>query len=341
MNQYHHLTTQERAIILHDLSNGLSLRKIAIKINRSPSTLSRELQRNHANPSSYSAVYANAAYQRRRKHCIKPSKLQVGTRLYDKVYNILTTRYWSPEQISAKLKKDYPTQTAMHVSHETIYAHIYAHPKGELKKLLVSSLRQSKTKRSQRGSATTSYSSLKIAPEQYISERPKEINSRQIAGHWEGDLVVGKMNQSCVGTLVERKTGFVIICKMRDKSAKSVRESFEINMKTLPTFLRVSMTYDRGAEMSQHPIMSKNLDMKIYFADRNAPWQRGSSENINGLIRQFLPKGTDLSTYSQAELDEIAYLLNNRPRKRYDFKSPQEMIEEELQGGLFTVALDS
>ena len=263
MNQYHHLTTQERAIILHDLSNRLNLRKIAIKINRSPSTLSSELQRNHANPSNYSAIDASVAYQRRRKHCIKPSKLQIGTRLYDKVYDILTKSYWSTEHISAKLKKDYPTRTTMHVSHETIYAHIYEHPKGELKKLLVSSLRQGKTKPGQRGSARTSYSSLKIVPEQYISERPNEINSRQIVGHWEGDLVVGKMNQSCVGTLVERKTDFVIICKIRNKSAEAVRESFEINMKTLPTFLRVSMTYDRAAEMSQHPIMSKNLDMKI------------------------------------------------------------------------------
>lgn len=229
----------------------------------------------------------------------------------------------------------------MQVSHETIYAYIYAHPRGNLRKLLVKSLRRAKSKRGQRGSKDSCYSSLKIAPEQQIMNRPDDIEGRRVAGHWEGDLIVGKMNQSCVGTLVERKTGYVILSKMQSKSALHVREGFTINMSTLPSFLRLSLTYDRGAEMAQHPIMSKQLDFKIYFADRNAPWQRGSSENINGLIRQFLPKGTDLSVYSQAELDTIALKLNHRPRKRYGFRSPQEMMEKELPGGLVGVALDS
>lgn len=341
MKSYHHLSQQERAILLHDLERGLSLRAIASKLERHPSTLSRELNRNSMTSSSYCAVTAALSYQKRRLRCVRPHKLQVGSALYDKVYTTLIQYKWSPEQISAHLKRCYPKQPAMQMSHETIYAYIYAHPKGELRKLFVSALRHSKSKRGARGSSTTNYFSLKIAPEQLISQRPDEINRREIAGHWEGDLVVGAMNQSCVGTLVERKTGFVIICKIRNKSADAVREGFEINMQTLPKFLRLSMTYDRGAEMSQHPLMSKNLDMKIYFADRNAPWQRGSSENINGLIRQFLPKGKDLSVYSQAELDEIAHLLNNRPRKRFGFKTPQDMIQRELPGGLFDVALDS
>ena len=229
----------------------------------------------------------------------------------------------------------------MTVSAETIYAHIYAYPRGEMRKLLVQSLRRSKSKRGPRGSKDSNYSSLKIGSDQLFSNRPEDITSRQIAGHWEGDLIIGAMNQSCVGTLVERKTGFVILNKMKSKSAQHVREGFEANMKTLPDFLRLSMTYDRGAEMSEHALMSKTLNLKIYFADRNAPWQRGSSENINGLIRQFLPKGQDLSGYTQSDLDHIAWLLNTRPRKRYDFRSPQEMMEKELDGGILRVALDS
>ena len=141
--------------------------------------------------------------------------------------------------------------------------------------------------------------------------------------------------------LVERKTGYLLLSKMQSKTAQHVREGFESRMATLPDFLRLSMTYDRGAEMAQHPLMTKHLNLVIYFADRSAPWQRGSSENINGLIRQFLPKGENLSIYTQAELDHIAWLLNTRPRKRFGFKSPQHMMEGELEGGLMSVALDS
>jgi transposase, IS30 family len=248
---------------------------------------------------------------------------------------------WSPQQIAATLKLRYPEQPAMHVSPETIYAHIYAYPRGELRKLLVQSLRRGKSKRGPRGSKESCYSSLKITPEQMIGNRPAAVNSREVAGHWEGDLIVGAMNQSCVGTLVERKTGFVIIAKLHSKSAHHVREGFEANMANVPDFLRLSMTYDRGAEMAQHPLMSKHLDLKIYFADRNAPWQRGSSENINGLLRQFLPRGEDLRKYSQAELDHIAWLLNTRPRKRFGFRTPQELMERELNNGIIRVALDS
>jgi IS30 family transposase len=180
-----------------------------------------------------------------------------------------------------------------------------------------------------------------MAPEQKIGHRPAEVSTGEIAGHWEADLIIGAMNQSCVGTLVERKTGFIILAGMKRKSAQHVREGFEANMINVPDFLRLSMTYDRGAVMAQHPLMSKHLDLKIYFADRNAPWQRGSSENINGLLRQFLPKGEDLSIHSQAELDNIAWLLNTRPRKRFAFKTPQELMETEMDKGIIRVALDS
>lgn len=302
--------------------------------------MSRELQRNHTTKDSYCATRAAKAYISRRKQSVKPRKLIHNTYLCYIVESHLIQRKWSPEQISASLQDDFPGQPSMRVSPETIYAHIYAYPKGKLRKLLTQSLRRAKSKRGSRGSKDSCYSSLKVADHQLFSNRPDSINTREIAGHWEGDLIIGAMNKSCVGTLVERKTGYLLLSKMQSKSAQHVRKGFETCMSTLPEFLRLSMTYDRGAEMAQHPLMTKRLNLKIYFADRNAPWQRGSNENINGLIRQFLPKGEDLSVYTQAELDHIAWLLNTRPRKRYGFKTPQQMVEDELEGGLVRVALD-
>jgi transposase, IS30 family len=340
MSNYHHLSPEERAYIMLERDRGSSLRQIALTLERSPSTLSRELNRN--SPSvRYCASHAGAAYNRRRQRSVRPRKLVSQGALCDKVSSWLMHRQWSPEQIAATLKLRYPEQPAMQISPETIYAHIYAYPRGELRKLLVQSLRRSKSKRGPRGSKASCYSSLKMAPEQMIGNRPADVDSREVAGHWEGDLIVGAMNQSCVGTLVERKTGFVIVAKLRSKSAQHVREGFEANMANVPDFLRLSMTYDRGAEMAEHPLMSKHLDLKIYFADRNAPWQRGSSENINGLLRQFLPRGEDLSVHSQPALNHIAWLLNTRPRKRFEFKTPQELMERELNGGIIRVALDS
>jgi transposase, IS30 family len=341
MNIYQHLSPVERAIIMMERQRGASLRQIAFQLNRSPSTVSREIRRNQDSSITYCATTAEKAYMRRRKSSVKPLKISSNPELCAKIESYLIERKWSPEQISALLKKHYSGQPNMQVSHETIYAHIYAYPRGELRKLLVQSLRRAKSKRGPRGTKESCYSSLKIAPEQLITNRPQDINTCEIAGHWEGDLIVGAMNKSCVGTLVERKTGYLILSKMQSKSAQHVREGFESRMETLPDFLRLSITYDRGAEMSQHPLLSKHLSLKVYFADRCAPWQRGSSENINGLLRQFLPKGEDLAVYTQSDLDHISWLLNTRPRKRFEFRTPQEMMEDELQGGLVSVALDS
>lgn len=320
---------------------GASFRSIAVQLDRSPSTLCRELKRNQTGKRKYCATQAAKAYKVRRQRSVKPRRLGRGTRLCDIVESHLINRKWSPEQISGDLCHSFPGQPTMQISPETIYAHIYAYPKGELRRQLVRSLRRAKSKRGPRGTKESCYSSIKITPDQLFANRPESVDTRAIAGHWEGDLIVGAMNKSCVGTLVERKTGYLLLSKMQSKTAKSVREGFEASMEVLPDFLRLSMTYDRGAEMAQHPLMSKNLNLKIYFADRSAPWQRGSNENINGLIRQFLPKGEDLSAYTQPELDHIAWLLNTRPRKRYGFKSPQHMMESELEGGLVSVALDS
>lgn len=341
MNTYNHFSPEERAVIMLLLKVNTSIRGIAKEINRHPSSVSREIKRNRKNKTTYCPISAAKSYRKRRKQSVKPSKIQIGSRLYQHLQFWLTHNKWSPEQMSAMLKITYPDEFTMQVSPETIYAHIYAYPKGALKKLMVQSLRRHKSKRGRRGSKDSNYSSVKVAPEQLMINRPEEINSRKIAGHWEGDLIVGPMNQSCVGTLVERKTGFVLLSKMESKSAADVREGFTQNMEHIPEFLRTSMTYDRGSEMAEHPIMSKDLKMTIYFADPHAPWQRGSNENANGLIRQFLPKGHNLSAYSQSDLDYIAWLLNTRPRKRFGFETPQKMMESELDGGIIRVALDS
>jgi IS30 family transposase len=342
MQNYHHLKPEERAVIMLGLKAGSSLRSIGKILNRSASTISRELSRSKNQlPADYCASTAGQQYKINRQRSRKRTKLIPGTRLYEQVKQWLVHKQWSPMQISGTLKRHFPDQLNMQVSPETIYASIYAHPKNELRKQMIQALRRSKSKRGPRGSKDSNYNSVKIAEDQYIHHRPEEINERRLAGHWEGDLIVGAMNRSCIGTLVERKTGFVILSKMKSKSAANVRDGFERQMKKLPAFLRLSMTYDRGSEMAQHPIMSHNLKMKIYFADPHAPWQRGSSENINGLLRQYLPKGEDLSQYRQATLNKIAWLLNTRPRERFNFRTPQELIETVLEDHLNSVALES
>lgn len=340
MQNYTHLKPEERAMIMIETQRGTSLRAISRILKRAPSSISRELNRNRNNDIPYCAVNAANNYHDRRKDCVKPLKLIKGEPLYCTVHQWLLNKQWSPVQISGALKRKYSDNPAMQVSHETIYSSIYAHPKGALKKDMIQSLRQNKKKRGMRG-CTSKFNSLKIEDHQLIQHRPEPINERRLPGHWEGDLIVGAMNRSCVGTLVDRKTGYLVLSKMGSKSAEDVRQGFEQQMKLLPRFLRLSMTYDRGAEMSQHPIMSKNLKISIYFADPHSPWQRGSNENINGLIRQYLPKGEDLSLHSQDTLNDIAWLLNTRPRQRFDFRTPQELIEQILADHVNGVALDS
>ena len=205
---------------------------MAEKLDKSPSTISREVQRQKS--TQYIATIAANRYRQQRKRCHKEKKLISGTPLFDKVHNMLRYRQWSPEQISNRLKLDYPSDPTMQVSHECIYASIYAFPKNELKKVFISELRQHKAKRGAKRKSNCA--SVKVLPEQQIDQRPKEVEDRQIAGHWEGDLIVGAMNRSCVGTLVERTTGYVVLCKMDSKSAPDVRASFERQMKKIDYF---------------------------------------------------------------------------------------------------------
>lgn len=223
------------------------------------------------------------------------------------------------------------------VSHETIYAAIYAQPRGALKQGLIQALRQRKSKR---GHRRTTAAQASFVPEQLrIVHRPEEIEQRLLAGHWEGDFIKGAYNRSAVGVLVERKTRFVVLCKMDGCTAEAALEGFTRRMKTLPEFLRKSLTYDRGSEMACHAELGKRLKIEIWFCDPHAPWQRGSNENTNGLLRQFLPKGMDLSEVSQRDLNYYARLLNGRPRMTLGWKTPDQALAEELANHSPSVAL--
>jgi IS30 family transposase len=337
---YTHLSAEERALIMAEQSRGSSGAQIAVVLGRAPSTVYRELRRNNRTGTVYNATVAAKAYRTRRLKCVQPRKLLPGSKRYGFVHDKLLYRCWSPQQISATLRTMHPDDESWQVSHETIYAAIYAHPRGALKKGLVAALRQAKPKRGGRRK-TAALGGMVIPEHLRIKHRPEDITTRLLPGHWEGDFIKGALNRSAIGTLVERKSRFVVLCKMTGCGADAALEGFTRQMKKLPTFLRQSLTYDRGSEMARHAELAKRLRMDIWFADPYAPWQRGSNENTNGLLRQFLPKGTDLSAVSQVRLNEIAQLLNSRPRKTLDWRTPEDVMADDIQNFGNSVALDS
>lgn len=337
---YQHLSSEERAVIQIERMRGASCRSIARLLGRSPSTVARELAR--AAPSSgggYDATVAAHGYRCRRARSVRRHKLGRGTWLYQHVHDRLIYWRWSPQQIAARLRTMYPHEPARQVSHETIYAAIYAHPRGALKKGLVEALRQAKQTRGRR--RTTAARGGFVPEELRIVHRPEDVSARKLPGHWEGDFIKGAYNRSAVGTLVERKTRFVVLCRMDGCTAQDALAGFTRQMRKLPAFLRESLTYDRGSEMACHADLAKRLNIDIWFADPHAPWQRGSNENTNGLLRQFLPKGTDLSQVSQTELNDIARLMNGRPRQTLGWKTPEEALAQEMADYRSRVALDS
>ena len=328
---YTHLSAEERGLIMAERHRGTSGAKIARMLGRSPSTIWRELKRNASCSSTYNASEAGSAYRERRRACGRSLKMVEGSWLYNYVHYKLIYQQWSPQQISAKLRAMYQDDTAKTVSHETIYAAIYAHPRGSLKKDMIACLRQAKSSRGRRRITAAQRGGLNIPSALEIKNRPEDIDTRLLPGHWEGDFIKGAFNRSAVGTLVERKTRFVVLCKMKDCSADSALESFTRQMKKLPAFLRESLTYDRGVEMARHEELARRLKLDIWFADPYKPWQRGSNENTNGLLRQYLPKGTDLSMVSQTRLNDIARLLNGRPRQTLNWQSPEEALGADIQ----------
>ena len=328
-NHYEQIQYGERVAIASYQSQGLSIRAMARILNRAASTISREIARN-APSGQYSCTFAQQRRNRRRVHCRAQPKLHITNTLFAQVCQFLRLK-WSPEQIALHLRRQFPDNSNQRVSHETIYNAIYAMPKGELRKELIALMRRAQAKRMPRSRGEERRG--KIVDMVSIHVRPPEVNDRLFPGHWEADLIKGKANASAVGTLVERSTRLLILVALpgpKPASAATVLQAFTDKLRSVAKPMRQSMTYDQGSEMARHKELAANADIAVYFCDPHSPWQRGTNENTNGLVRQYLPKGTDLSGYSQEQLDAIADEINNRPRKTLNAYSPLEAYRDKL-----------
>lgn len=301
---------------------------IAERIGRPTSTVSREVWSKFKYSWSYTAEKAQRCSNELSARG-RPKKLDKNQPLKEYVYSKLKIE-WSPEEIAKRVKLDYPEDKIMRISHETIYQHLYCLPKGELKKELMRGLRQERKMRQPR--AYAHYRRQRIQDIISISERPKEVEGRIVPGHWEGDLIIGKNQESALGTLVERTTRITLLVPLVARDALSVAEAFTKAFKKLPAKFKGSLTYDRGVEMSQHKLFTKETKVQVYFADPYSPWQRGTNENTNGLIRQYFPKGTDFRNITLNEIKKAESRLNSRPRKVLQFYTPSEKFYELLTG---------
>jgi IS30 family transposase len=320
------LSLAEREEISPGLAEGQSMRAIAAAIQRAPSTVSREIGR-HRGRTRYRATDAEQrAWARARRP--KPCRLAVRRRLRQLVARKLSLN-WSPEQISGWLTWRYPGDQAMQISHETIYRSLFVQARGVLKKELVGHLRTRRVIRRPRTARTRGQGRSQIVEAVSIRERPAEVDDRAVPGHWEGDLLAGSHNTH-IATLVERQSRFTILVKVTSKDTQSVVRALGKQVRRLPATLRQSLTWDRGLEMAAHKEFSIATDVRVYFCDPQSPWQRGTNENTNRLLRQYFPKGTDLSPYSQADLTRTARQLNQRPRKTLAFRPPAEVFNESV-----------
>lgn len=327
---YEQLDASERHAIALGLQQHLSLRAIARALGRSPSTISREIARNRGG-GGYVSRLAQQRCTRRRIHSRARPKLHSEGPLLPVVQDWLRHKYWSPQQIAAALRQHYPDDPRMHASHESIYTCIYAQPRGELKKELVSCLRMAHSKRWPRSRGLDRRKEVEDLLSIHV--RPPEVRDRQFPGHWEGDLIKGANNASAIGTLVERTTRLVVLVKLphpNPGTAAHVLQAFSDKLNAIAAPMRKTLTYDRGREMAEHQALFDITGVRVYFCDPYKPWQRGTNENTNGLLRQFLPKGTDLSVYSQEQLDAVADLLNGRPRQTLGWRTPLQVYGEHL-----------
>lgn len=326
--RYTRLTDQERESISRGLAQHKSIRQLAKELNRSPSTISREIRRNKGK-SGYRAFSAS----RRAKAAASSRKR--GKRKIEKQEGLLSyvteklQREWSPQEISKRLKIEYAWDMNMQVSHEAIYQYIYVLPRGELKQLLIKGLRQERKHRRPQKRGDTTETRGKIANMLSIEERPAEVADRSVPGHWEGDLILGKYKRSALGTLVERTTRYTILVPLGEhKDATSVREAYAEAFKSLPAELKKSLTYDQGKEMSEHEQFTIDTGIQVYFAHPGSPWERGTNENTNGLIRQYFPKGTDFTQVNKEQILEVQRKLNDRPRRALGYLKPDEVINQ-------------
>ena len=316
----HALTFSEREEISRGIAVGLSIRSIAKQIIRSPSTVSREINRNGGYHQYRANKAEQAAWDRARRP--KPCKLAISNRLKVVVARKLK-RGWSPQQISGWLKRIYPENEDDTVSHETIYKTLYVQARGALKKELVKCLRTRRVMRRAKNSSLKGQGLGKIVDAIPISERPATVEDRAVPGHWEGDLIAGS-NNSFIATLVERHSRYVMLAKVSDNKTATVIKALIKQSRKLPGELYKSLTWDRGCELTDHKKFTLATNIQVYFCNPSSPWQRGSNENTNRLLRQYFPKGTDLSVHSQGQLNKVARLLNERPRKTLKYETPAD-----------------
>jgi len=321
------LTLQEREEISRGVAAGDSARRIAARLGRAASTISRELDR-HGGRRRYRAAEADRrAWERARR----PQRCKLARN--PGLAGIVAAKLeqdWSPQQIAGWLKITFPGDETMRVSHETIYLTLFVQARGALKRELAAHLRRSRSLRRAGTAKRANSGQGQIVDAVSIRERPAEAEERAIPGHWEGDLLAGAHN-SHVATLVERHSRFLLLVAVASKDTRTVTDALSREIRRLPQQLRSSLTWDRGMEMAEHARFTVATDVRVYFCDPQSPWQRGSNENTNGLLRQYLPKGTDLSTFTQPQLDAIAHKLNTRPRQTLDFNTPAATLDEALR----------
>ena len=326
---YARLSFIEREEISRQLAFGVGVRAIATMLRRSPSTISREINVNVVRREYYRAIFGQQRANGIRRKKRRRRKLDQNHELREIVFQYISKK-WSPQQIANRLKILYPHAMDMQVSHETIYSYIYILPKGELRRALIMALRKHHKQRHQK-KPTGHKKPGAVQDFLSIEERPKEVADRIIPGHWEGDLMIGTRNDSAIGVLVERTTRLAFLVKLASQDAMTVRKAFAGEFQQIPQGMRKTITYDQGREMAEHKIFTKETDMTVYFAHPKSPWERGTNENTNALIRQYFPKGTNFNKVTKIRLKEVQDELNDRPRKTLNWYTPHERFVELLR----------
>ena len=327
---YTRMSFAEREEISKGIYARERLSQIAERLKRHPCTITREIFRQVKRRKwCYSAVRGNRMSEENRKKGGRIKKLEADTQLLSYVQNNLRQE-WSPDEISERLKLEYPNDLNMRISHESIYQYLYCLPRGELKAELMRGLRRERKMRLSRKALHARRSGISDIIS--ISERPAETEGRTVPGHWEGDLIIGRNHKTALGTLVERTTRLTLLVPLKQKDAISVRKAFSAAFKRIPKKMTKSLTYDRGVEMAEHKLFTEDTKIQVYFADPHSPWQRGTNENTNGLIRQYFPKRTDFSKISPAVIKEAERRLNSRPRKTLGYCTPSEKFYQLTTG---------